>query len=632
MKKIPVTNGTVYLLCLSLILLLFMSSATMAQDDTSVDEGEEIAATDTTDGGSSGDEMAEDEDMAIDNPGEESMETEMEEEAVPVEYDFVMPTGLEVNDRRNDEGGAFAITWNVSESDSDDYEYWIFHSNALRPDYWELVDSFPTTSKYYWEKPQYFGFFLNEHRTGKNLHYSLQENYYPKPGIYHYEIKTIVPDDFEGISESDPKTLEISASVYDPSITDYSNVMVFCDLRRAGGEKIQLTYITRDEIIAEQEAAAGEEFDPDDVVFMPWDNEFRGEFTLDTSHLLETKPKYIPFTSSVRGENRVTLGITPSHVEDFGMILKGSASTGDVPDNRDQHSYRLYVVPTGYALPHGEDFPPDEWMAGMIDGNIAHGNLWAMHKNNIFIFALFICGAVMIYIFLARGQGQLFIRRIAGLDHVEEAIGRATEMGRPILYVTGLGYMSDIATIASVNILGRVARRVAAYESRLLVPNRDAIVMAVCQEVVKEAYIDSGHPDAFNNDDVFFITDDQFAYTAAVDGIMMREKPATNFFMGLFYAESLLLAETGASTGAIQIAGTDALAQLPFFITACDYTLIGEELYAASAYLSREPMLLGSLKGQDLSKMIFMVMILIGTIFLCVNAEWDFIKTLFLAF
>ncbi len=78
---------------------------------------------------------------------------------------------------------------------------------------------------------------------------------------------------------------------------------------------------------------------------------------------------------------------------------------------------------------------------------------------------------------------------------------------------------------------------------------------------------------------------------------MVREKPAAIFLLGYYYAEALMLAETGFSVGAIQIAGTDAQAQLPFFITTCDYTLIGEELYAASAYLSREPMLLGSLKG-----------------------------------
>jgi hypothetical protein len=113
---------------------------------------------------------------------------------------------------------------------------------------------------------------------------------------------------------------------------------------------------------------------------------------------------------------------------------------------------------------------------------------------------------------------------------------------------------------------------------------------------------------------VFYVTDQQFAYAAAVDGIMTREKPATNFLIGMFWAESLILAETGAMSGAVQIAGTDAISQLPFFITACDYTLIGEELYAASAYLSREPVLLGAIKGQDYSKAIILGLIIVGTV------------------
>jgi hypothetical protein len=110
------------------------------------------------------------------------------------------------------------------------------------------------------------------------------------------------------------------------------------------------------------------------------------------------------------------------------------------------------------------------------------------------------------------------------------------------------------------------------------------------------------------------VTTSQFAYTAAVDGIMVRQKPATNLFLGMFYAEALILAETGAMTGAVQIAGTDAVSQLPFFVTSCDYTIIGEELYAASAYLSREPKLLGSLKAQDWGKLLILFFVIVGAI------------------
>ena len=61
-------------------------------------------------------------------------------------------------------------------------------------------------------------------------------------------------------------------------------------------------------------------------------------------------------------------------------------------------------------------------------------------------------------------------------------------------------------------------------------------------------------------------------------------------------------------------AATDAEHQLPFFITTCDYTLIGEELYAASAYLSRKPELVGSLRAQDVGKLLIMLLIVLGTL------------------
>jgi hypothetical protein len=253
--------------------------------------------------------------------------------------------------------------------------------------------------------------------------------------------------------------------------------------------------------------------------------------------------------------------------------------------------------------------------------------------NNLVLTLIF--GGVVFFSIAQAKRREIFLRRIPGLDAVDEAIGRSTELGKPILYLTGAHDMSDPSTIAAAVILGRVAKKTAAYETELLVPHRDPITMAVCQEITKQAYLEAGKPDLFKEDSNFFITSDQFSYTAAVDGIMLRKKPAANFFMGSYFAEALLLTETGASTGAIQIAGTDSDHQLPFFVTTCDYTLIGEELYAASAYLSREPVQLGTLRGQDIGKaMILSVIgigILLATLGVATQAAWpqyflDFFK------
>ncbi len=244
----------------------------------------------------------------------------------------------------------------------------------------------------------------------------------------------------------------------------------------------------------------------------------------------------------------------------------------------------------------------------------ARGQWYNTDRTNVLLGIIFVTAVITFFIFRAQKGAHLFVRKIAGLDAVDEAIGRATEMGKPILFVTGLADSSDIATIAAMTVLARVAKKTAEYESRLIVPCYDPIVMLVEKEMVRQAYTEVGKPDAFDEDSVFFVTQSQFGYVAAVDGIMVRERPATNIYMGAFFAESLILAETGAATGAIQIAGTDRVTQLPFFITACDYTLMGEELYAATAYLSRNPLFLGSLKGQDWAKAVIMAALVVGTI------------------
>ncbi len=235
--------------------------------------------------------------------------------------------------------------------------------------------------------------------------------------------------------------------------------------------------------------------------------------------------------------------------------------------------------------------------------------------NALLLFILF-CTTVLIFIGKARRGGSLFIRRIAGLNAIDEAVGRATELGKKVLYVPGIMSLDENQTIASLAVLGHVARMTARYNTDLDVPNKDPLTFAAARETVKEAYLEEGRPDLYTEAMVHYVTYDQFAYTASVSGIMVREKPAANFLIGSFYAESLLLAETGQTTKAIQIAGTAEIAQLPFFVCACDYTLIGEELYAAGAYLSREPAQLGSIKGQDITKAIVGLYIVIATILL----------------
>ncbi len=250
-------------------------------------------------------------------------------------------------------------------------------------------------------------------------------------------------------------------------------------------------------------------------------------------------------------------------------------------------------------------------------------------RVSVLIFLAIFSLVILLYTRWAKQGKKLFVRKIAGLDAVEEAVGRATEMGRPVLFVPGISDIDEIQTIAGISILGRVARITAEYDTPLIVPVRYPMILAAGQEVVEHAYTEVGKRDFYNKDIVRYVAGEQFAFAATVNGMMVRVHPAANIYMGAFFAESLLLAETGNAAGSIQIAGTAQPEQLPFFVVACDYTLMGEELYAASSYLSHEPLLLGGLKGQDFIKVIIVFIIIAGTILMSIGAGETF-RDLFL--
>ncbi len=293
-----------------------------------------------------------------------------------------------------------------------------------------------------------------------------------------------------------------------------------------------------------------------------------------------------------------------------GPALPAAYSDRDLIPNK-SYSYQLIAIgsaDTDTLIVRASAKPREQW--------------FYMHKLSFLIILVIVSLAILIYIQRARMGKEFYIRRISGLDSMEEAVGRATEKGKPILFVPGIGDLDDIQTIASLTILSQLAQRSAEYDTELIVPCRFSMVLSAAREVVKEAYLKVGKPDSYKEERIFYLTDDQFGYVAGIDGIMVREQPAANFFLGSFYAESLILAETGFSTGAIQTSGTAQASQLPFFVVSCDYTLIGEELFAASAYLSRDPQQLGSLKGHDFGKLLTIILILAGVITEIVGWHW----------
>lgn len=234
------------------------------------------------------------------------------------------------------------------------------------------------------------------------------------------------------------------------------------------------------------------------------------------------------------------------------------------------------------------------------------------------LFVTILCFFILLNISRTKKGKDLYIRRIAGLNAIDEAIGRSAEMGRPVLMVPGIGALNAIS-VQAINIFAYVTKTAAKFSTPIRLCCADAAVYTVAQEIIRDTYQNEGLGDRYDTDSVRFISDRQFAFAAGVAGLILREQAAATFFMGEFFAESLIFAETANSVGAIQVASSTVPTQTPFFIAACDYVLIGDEFYAASAYLTRQPVLVGSLVGQDWCKMLIIAVLGLG----CLTATFQ---------
>lgn len=239
---------------------------------------------------------------------------------------------------------------------------------------------------------------------------------------------------------------------------------------------------------------------------------------------------------------------------------------------------------------------------------------------------IYLFGAVVYYINRAAKGKVPKLRRVPGLDVMDEAIGRATEMGRPVFASHGISNLTSSTTgpqtIAGLGVLSYLAEKCAEVGTKLNVPVRQVTVWPIAVEIVETGYKISGKLEDFDaTDQIRYLSGQQFAFSSSYMGWMWREKAAANIMIGAFWAESLQLAETGTRVGAMQIAGTAQTSQIPFFIAACDYCLIGEEIYSAGAYLSKDEEMIGSLAGQDMGKLLAIALIVLGTLMVTAGSD-----------
>ncbi len=238
-----------------------------------------------------------------------------------------------------------------------------------------------------------------------------------------------------------------------------------------------------------------------------------------------------------------------------------------------------------------------------------------------------IISTVLLWITINQSRKNPFtIRRLPALDELDDGIGRATEMGRPV-YIDyaatnklRTGGRQTGGILAGINIINYVARRCAELDCDLIIPCGSTDHLVIAEETARAAYLAEGKIDQYKTDTVRFISEDTMAFQAGVVGMIMREKPATGILVGAPGWPTQAQLESLNRVGAISIAGVDTPTRLHDMACA-DYALYGSDIFATAAYLTKDPVLSGSIRAQDIMTLITVGTLLLGLLLGAANID-----------
>lgn len=222
----------------------------------------------------------------------------------------------------------------------------------------------------------------------------------------------------------------------------------------------------------------------------------------------------------------------------------------------------------------------------------------------------------LVFTLRAKSGARFALRPIAVYTRLQQLISQATESGRPIHIGMGSGQIgSAFTTEASMGLttFDLVARHASASDMAVLGSTGDPTILATGQGILQVARREAGYAESYTGRDLGFYAPDPMAYAVGAEQELRRKKYLASVLLGRYGSESLWISEATGTLPMIHMGGTvDATAQalLQFSL---DETVIGEEVYAAGAYLHR-PSHLGSLATQDIIRIVLILSILAGVI------------------
>lgn len=226
--------------------------------------------------------------------------------------------------------------------------------------------------------------------------------------------------------------------------------------------------------------------------------------------------------------------------------------------------------------------------------------------NQIIALALVLFAALLLLaLTLRKRKSPAAFREIAAFARLRRAAGLAVEDGTRLHVSIGRGSLLSprgAASLSALALLRQVGEQTSTSDRPPVVTSGDPAVAALSQDTLQAAYQAAGVAELFqpNNGKLTGLT--PFSYAASAMDVARQDYVSTNVLVGDFGPEVGLLTEASEREHATVIAAAaDPAAQAILFASAVE-PLVGEELFAAPAYVGADHTHRASLQAQDVMR------------------------------
>ncbi len=221
---------------------------------------------------------------------------------------------------------------------------------------------------------------------------------------------------------------------------------------------------------------------------------------------------------------------------------------------------------------------------------------------------------------LERGRRPT-LRPLRPLSRLRRIVGTSSETGQTVHYSPGTGGLNDqpgtAEALSGLTSLSSVARVTARSKAKLVVTTNDTLTYLTADDVVQAQYVEAGRREDYNPTEVRFVSQqDRLAYAAGVTGLLSEPNMGGNLMLGRLDSEYLLIGDRSNQRDLPQVVGSSRIEAMPLMLASAgpENTLLGEEMFAAPAYLDRDPAHVAGVLAQDRMRVLIILIIIIGTV------------------